>query len=353
MANSSQQFTSNRRQFLQSAGHGFGSLALAHLLADSQIEAANSSANLNGGLHHKAKVRRVIQLFMNGGVSQMDTFDHKPELEKRHGEKVDFGIKVAVTSQPGAVMKSPFPFQQHGESGRWVSSVFPQMAKHVDDLAFLMAMQSKTNVHGPASFLQNTGFLSPGFPGLGAWLSYGLGQLTDNLPAFVVLPDHRGLPYNNTGNFSAGFLPAAHTGTVINPNSSIPIPNLMPPANIKYLTQQSEDEGRLLLQTLNQSHLQTHSGDTQLNARITSLELAARMQLSAPEALDLTKETKSTHAAYGIEDKITEPFGRNCLIARRLIERDVLKFGAAWVAPVTTGIIIPTLSRNFHLLRTW
>ena len=149
---------------------------------------------------------------MNGGVSQMDTFDYKPELDKRHGQTVDFGIKASATSVPGPLMKSPFAFKQHGQCGRWVSSVFPHLAKCVDDLAFLMAMASKTNVHGPASYMLNTGFLLPGFPCLGAWISYGLGRLTDNLPTFVVLPDPRGLPYNAKGNFSAGFLPASPPG---------------------------------------------------------------------------------------------------------------------------------------------
>ena len=170
----------SRRDFLRTTGGGFGALALADLLA--------------GATHHPAKVKRVLQLFMNGGVSQMDTFDYKPELQKRHGQKVDFGIAAAATSVPGAVMKSPFPWKRHGQCGRWVSDVFPHMAGCVDRLAFLMAMASKTNVHGPASYLQNTGFLAPGFPSVGSWISYGLGRLTENLPAFVVLPDHRGLP---------------------------------------------------------------------------------------------------------------------------------------------------------------
>src|SRR5438309_3744070 len=166
--------------------NGFGGLALAHLLAgDLLAERPRPRPDFDGGLHHPAKVRRVVQLFMNGGVSQMDTFDYKPELAKRHGQKVDFGLKAAATSVPGAVMKSPFEFKQHGQCGRWVSSVFPRVAACVDDLAFLMAMASKTNVHGPASYMQNTGFLLPGFPCVGAWVSYGLGRLTDNLPTFV------------------------------------------------------------------------------------------------------------------------------------------------------------------------
>src|SRR5436189_5437351 len=194
-------FDLDRRRFLWQLGGGLGGIALADMLGRQGLLAGEPTpaARLNGGLHHVAKAKRIIQLFMNGGVSQMDTFDYKPELIKRHGQKVDFGIKAAVTSVPGAVMKSPFAWKQHGKCGRWVSSVFPHLAGCVDDLAFLMAMASKTNVHGPASYMQNTGFVSPGFPCMGAWLSYGLGSLTDNLPAFVVLPDARGLPYNNAG----------------------------------------------------------------------------------------------------------------------------------------------------------
>jgi len=249
----------NRRSFLTQVGGGFGGLAALDLLARSGKcgDLSLPSAELNGGLHHPAKVRRVIQLFMNGGVSQMDTFDYKPVLHEQHGQKRDFGIKTAVTSEPGALMKSPFEFKQHGESGRWVSSVFPHLANHVDDLAFLMAMKSQTNVHGPASYLQNTGFLNPGFPCMGALLNYGLGSLTDDLPSFVVLPDHRGFPYNNTGNFSAGFLPAANSATIIKPQSKTPVPNLHPPQSAKQITSQSESDGLELLALLNRKHQST------------------------------------------------------------------------------------------------
>ena len=200
----------SRREFLATRCRWFWN-ARAGSHASRTIAAADAGADLAGGLRHPAKARRVIQLFMNGGVSQMDTFDHKPELAKQHGKEIHFGLNTAVTSKPGAIMSSPFKFKRYGETGRWVSDVFPQMARHVDELAFLMSMQSKTNVHGPASYMQNTGFLSGGYPALGAWISYGLGRLTDELPTFVVLPDHRGLPYNNTGNFSSAFLPAEHT----------------------------------------------------------------------------------------------------------------------------------------------
>ncbi len=266
---------------------------------------------------------------MNGGVSQVDTFDHKPALAKRHGQKIDFGLKAAVTSTPGAIMKSPFAWKQHGRSGRWVSSVFPHLAGCVDDLAFLLAMASKTNVHGPASYLQNTGFVLPGFPCLGAWLSYGLGSLTDNLPAFAVLPDARGLPYNNAGNFSAGFLPMAHQGVVIKPHTPRPIANLRPPAAARYITPQSEADGAGLLRELNEGHRDRHPGDSRLESRIASYELAARMQLSAPEALDLARETEATRRHYGLDDPATAGFGRNCLIARGLLERGV-RFVQVW-----------------------
>jgi hypothetical protein len=321
----------SRRDFLWRLGGGFGGIALASLLGKEGVlaDVARPRPELNGGLHHPAKVRRIVQLFMNGGVSQADTFDYKPELIKRHGEKVDFGIKTAVTSVPGAVMKSPFPWKQHGQCGRWVSSVFPHVAGCVDDLAFLMAMASKTNVHGPASYMQNTGFLLPGFPCMGAWISYGLGSLTENLPAFVVLPDPRGLPYNSAGNFSSGFLPMEHQGLVIRPGAPTPIPFLRPSKSAGEITPQSEADGLALLRQLNADHLHEHPGDSRLESRIASYELAARMQLSAPEVLDLTAEPEPVKRLYGLDDKATAEFGSRCLLARRLLERGV-RFVQVW-----------------------
>src|SRR5262249_25274114 len=160
-----------------------------------------------------------------------------------------------------------FSWKQHGQCGRWVSSVFPHMAECVDDLAFLMAMASKTNVHGPASYMQNTGFVAPGFPCMGAWISYGLGRLTDNLPAFVVLPDAPGLPYNNAVNFSSGFLRNAHQGLLIKPSAPVPIANLQPPASARHITRQSEAEGLALLKQLNEDHRAQNPGDSRLESR--------------------------------------------------------------------------------------
>jgi hypothetical protein len=205
-----------------------------------------------------------------------------------------------------------------------------------------MAMASKTNVHGPASYMQNTGFLLPGFPSMGAWISYGLGRLTDNLPTFVVLPDPRGLPYNQTGNFSSGFLPQAHAGTVIRPTAPTPIADLFPPKTAKEVTRDSEADGLKLLDALNRDHLAANPGDSRLEARIASYELAAKMQLSAPEALDLSRESDRVHRLYGTDDPLTADFGRNCLTARRLLERGV-RFVQVW-----SGMGGPTKNWDNH-----
>lgn len=321
----------SRRSLFERCGGGFASLALAQLLSrDSQ---AQGTAEWNGGLHHRARAKRVIQLFMTGGASPMDTFDYKPQLEKLHGQKLGPKEKPeGFTAAPGALMKSPFKFQQHGESGRWVSSVFPHQAQVVDEMAFLMAMASKTNVHGPGTYMMNSGFLLPGFPCMGAWISYGLGNLTDELPSFVVLPDAKGLPYNQKGPFSAGFLPAVHQGTMIRGVEKTPIPDLFPAAGHAFATRQADRDGFSLLHQLNTEHAQTRAEDTRLEARIRSYELAAQMQLTAPAAFDLSRETQTTHEAYGLNQKATAEFGRRCLLARRLVERGS-RFVQVWSGP--------------------
>jgi hypothetical protein len=333
MANPFHSNSVSRREFLWRFGGGLGGIAMTHLLGQQGLLAntiPKPRPEFNGGLHHPAKVKRVIQLFMNGGASQCDMFDYKPELIKRSGEKFDPGSKVeAATSTPGNIMKSPYDWKQHGQSGRWVSSVIPHMAECVDDLTFLMAMTSKTNVHGPGVYLQNSGFLLPGFPCMGAWISYALGSENENLPAFVVLPDSRGLPYNSKSSFASGFLPVAHQGTIIKATAPTPVADLFAPSTAKYITRESEAEGLGLLNKLNRNHLEQFPGDSRLESRIASYELAARLQLSAPEVLDITKETEATRKLYGLEDKDTEDFGRNCLLARRLVERGV-RFVQVW-----------------------
>jgi len=329
----------SRRSFLWRFGGGAGGLALAHLLGTDHLLAANSAANstgipgvLSNGLHHPAKAKRVIQLFMNGGASQMDLFDYKPELVRRHGEPFNPGSGQHVeapTSEPGKILPPGFEFKQHGQCGRWVSSALPHLASCVDDLAFMMAMVSRTNVHGPGSYLMNTGFLLPGFPCFGSWVSYALGSEVNNLPTFVVLPDPKGLPYNQKGNFSSGFLPVTHQGTLINGSAPVPIADLSPPTNESYITPSADRDGLQLLDRFNRAHLLANPADTRLEARIRAYELAARMQVSAPEVFDLRGETEATRKLYGLDDPVTDDFGRRCLLARRLIERGV-RFVQVW-----------------------
>jgi hypothetical protein len=322
-----------RRDFLGHIGSGLGGIALASLLGSENAGGGvSSNAEFNGGLHHPAKVKRIIQLFMNGGASQCDLFDYKPMLIQRHGKPFDPGTGERVEasiSQPGAVLKSPFEWAQHGQCGRWVSTALPHTARMVDELAFLMAMTSKSNVHGPAAYLQNTGFVLPGFPCMGAWISYGLGSLRDNVPAFVVLPDARGLPYNGRSAFTSGFLPANHQGTVIQTTAPEPISHLRPPAWAKHITPESRAEGLALLEWLNASHAREHPDDSRFKARMESYALAARLQLSAPELLDLSGETEATKKLYGFDQPETAGFARNCLHARRMIERGV-RFVQVW-----------------------
>lgn len=320
-----QRFTGDRRDFLCQAGGGFAALALSQMLMRDTTAAET--------LHHLPKVKRVIQLFMTGGVSQMDTFDYKPALEKLHGQMLGPKEKPeGFTAPAGAVMKSPFEFRQHGQSGRWVSSIFPEQAKMVDEMAFLMAMTTKTNVHGPATYMMNSGFLLPGFPCMGAWISYALGNLTDDLPTFVVLPDAKGLPYNQRGCFSSGFLPAVHQGTVIDAAQPQPIPDLFASEKYNFAARSGSAAGLALLDKINREHAERHPGDSRLDARIASYELAAKMQLAAPDAFDLRHEPERVRDDYGLDSPATQDFGRRCLLAARLIERGV-RFVQVWSGP--------------------
>lgn len=328
-----------RRRWLSGIGGGFAGVALAHLLSSSSgaraAERPNAARSLKGldGLHHPAKVRRIIQLFMTGGASPMDLFDYKPALEKLHGQMLGPKDKPeGFTAAAGSIMKSPFRFRQHGQCGRWVSELFPEQAKCVDDMAFLMAMASKTNVHGPGTYMMNTGFLTPGFPCFGAWVSYGLGRIVDNLPTFIVLPDPKGLPYNQKGPFSSGFLPATHQGTVIDAKLANPIRDLFPSEKYGFAGGRASDDGLTVLAEWNRQHAAQHAVDSRLDARIASYELAAKMQLSAPEAFDLSQEADYVQRAYGMDQPTTADFGKRCLLARRLIERGV-RFVQLWSGP--------------------
>ena len=337
-----------RREFLTRLGGGFGGVVLAHWLGQT-VRASGAGGGLYGDAPPRVpRVKRVIHLFMNGGVSQMDTFDPKPRLRDLAGQTFDPGdgrLVESVTNSPGfKVLPSPFEFRRHGRSGRWVSGVFPHLAGVVDELAFILSMTSPTNVHGLGSYLQNTGFTLPGFPCVGAWISYALGSLNDNLPTFVVLPDPKGLPYNNLGNFTSGFLPVKHRGTVINlpPSArgrekspaapSAPIPYLFPPPDASHITAAGERDGRALLRMMNERHRAHWPDDDRLEARLESYEMAARMQLSAPEVFDLSRESPAVRRLYGLDREPTADFGRRCLLARRMIERDV-RFVQVWSGP--------------------
>jgi hypothetical protein len=322
----------SRRDFLWRSGGGLGGIAAAHLLGVQGLlaETARPKPEFNGGLHHRAKAKRVIQLFMSGAASQCDTFDYKPLLIQRHGEKFDPGGKVELfQSEPGAVMKSPWDWKQRGQCGKWVSELVPQIGSCVDEIAFLHAMTSKSNVHGPATFMQSTGFVLPGFPSMGSWVSYGLGALTDNLPTYVALPDARGFAPNGPANWGAGFLPATHQGTMIRVGSPNPIHDLFPAMQAKFINKENERDTFALLKEINDAHRSERAGDSRLDARIASYEMAAQLQLSAPAVLDLSGESEQTKKLYGLDSNITRDFGTRCLTARRLIERGV-RFVQVW-----------------------
>ena len=327
----------DRRNFLNQSGAGFGSLALAMMLQEDSFASTNGVMKV---LHHPPKAKRVVQLFMGGAASHIDLWDHKPMLDKHHGEASDFGEHVeAFQNGLGPWMKSPFKFSPHGKSGKMISEVVAPLGECVDEMAFVHNMVGKTGVHSQATYLQATGFQRPGFPGMGSWISYALGSINEDLPTFVVLPDHRGYASNGPKNWGSAFLPASSQGTAIFPQRSNPIEDLLPHAD--YVTQAGDRDGLSLLNRMNRRHQQQRNTDSRLDARIRSYELAARMQLSAPEALDLSNEPKHVMKMYGLDrigatypDAInpaeeTEYFGRKCLIARRLLERGV-RFIQIW-----------------------
>jgi hypothetical protein len=330
----------DRRSFLWTVGGGFGGMALSALLTEEQARSASGEEQVRAAEkqpHFAPKAKQVIQIFVSGAMSQVDTFDYKPELAKRAGKAFEPGGRVELfESIPGKVQPSYWPFQQHGECGLWVSSLFPHLATCVDDMCFIHSMVSKSNVHGPALFMMNSGFVLPGFPSMGSWVTYGLGTENQNLPAFVVLPDPRGFPMNGPINWGAGFLPATYQGTALATRAQAPpIHNLFPQSDDR-LTGESERETLELLQAMNAEHARQRPGDHDLEARINSYELAARLQLSAPEVVDVSKESEAVHRLYGLDDPTTAPAGRQCLMARRLIERSV-RFVQVWSGALNAG----------------
>jgi hypothetical protein len=279
---------------------------------------------------------------MAGAASHLDLFDYKPELVRRDGQKSDFGEHVeAFQDGLGPWMKPVWPFAPHGQSGKMLGDVVSDLGRVVDDIAFVHNLVGKTGVHSQATYLQATGFQLPGFPGMGAWVSYGLGSMNENLPAFVVLPDHRGFASNGPKNWDAAFLPGQHAGTIIHPGQDSPIADLFPGAAGSYVTPESEAAAHATLARLNRGHAAEREGDARLDARIRSYELAARMQLAAPEAMDISREPDYLLDLYGIRKhpptwpreinagEEIDTFGRKCLVARRLIERGV-RFVQIW-----------------------
>lgn len=308
----------SRRHFLSNTTGGLGAVALAWLMRQDQVRANPSSAILPA---FTPRAKRVVQVFCCGGVSHLDTFDHKPELERFHGKSLEGkGENLGFFGQPGRLMKSVYPFRQHGRSGSWVSSLFPHIAGCVDDLCFIHSMFAKSNNHTPATFQMNSGFTLNGFPSMGAWLSYGLGTENENLPAFVVLPDPRGLPAGGSVNWTSGFLPANHQGVPFRTQSVEPIADLRTPDSISSEARQADFR---LLSRINGDFANDHPGDTAFAARLRSYELAARMQSAIPEATRLDAESPETRRLYGIDEDANKGFGRNCLMARRLLERGV------------------------------
>ncbi len=319
----------SRREFLTRSGQGCGLLALSSLLAQQGLvapaEAGSESVNplASRQPHFPVPAKSVIWLFMNGGPSQVDTWDYKPELARRDGKELEGFDKNTgfFTDNVGPVMKSPFEFQQQGQSGAWVSEIFPQMSKHVDKMAFLYSCHTDSNNHSPALFKINTGSARMGFPCVGSWVTYGLGTETQNLPAFVVMYDTlgRGIPKGHAQNWGSGFLPSVYQGTALKAQGA-PIDDLIRSAEQSDKQQRSQLD---LLARLNRRQLEQRPGEVDLAARIESFELAYRMQMAAPEAIDLTSESEATQKLYGLDNPKCTHFAKQCLTARRMVERGV------------------------------
>jgi hypothetical protein len=314
---------SSRREWLKRCGNGFGLLALAHLL-DRERGGLTAGGPLDPRApHFAAKAKSVIWIFVNGGPSHVDTWDWKPELEKRDGQPLD-GLDPKTgffVNEVGPLMKSPFRFAQHGESGSWVSEIFPNLARHVDRIAFVHSCHTETNNHSPALFQMNTGMSRMGFPSVGAWVTYGLGSESQDLPAFVVMYDTlgRGLPKGYAQNWSSGFLPGVFQGTAL-AGQGPPLDHLARPGDVSDAEQRRTLD---LLAKLDQRMRELHPADAELDARTRSFELAYRMQSAAPEALDWESEPDEVHALYGTREKRCAHFAKQCLLARRLVERGV------------------------------
>jgi hypothetical protein len=328
----------DRRRFLADLGLGLGAIALTDLLSRQGLLAATVSGkpplrpNIDPGHpyaarspHFLPRATQVLVVFCSGACSQLDTFDYKPELIRRHGQPLPDSDKV-ITFQgaQGALAKSPWEFKPRGQTGKMVSELVPHLAGLTDELCFIHSMQGKTNTHGPGENFMSTGYTLDGFPSLGAWVTYALGTEDQSLPAYVAIPDPRGKPQNSVNNWAPGFLPAAFQGTEF--NATTPIRNLARPGSVA----ESRDAAtRDFLRQLNERHAQQFPGDSELAARIASYQLAARMQLAIPDVTDLSSEPPYIFELYGANESgsklkdIRAAYARNCILARRLIEKGV------------------------------
>lgn len=308
----------NRRQFLDFGFSGLGATAGLHLLLADSSEVQNKSETK--ATHFRPRARRAVQICLVGGLSHLDSFDYKPELERFHGKSLQSNEPPDIFfGQVGLIRQSDWTFRQRGHSGLWISDLFPEIARCADQMTVIRSLVSDSANHTPALFFANSGFQLNGFPSLGSWLSFGLGAETETLPAYVALPDPRGGPNGGASNWTNGFLPAQHQGVEFR-GLSDPIRDLFPPAAYP---RQAESETRDFLEKLNRDHLATAGSEDILQARIRSYELAARMQLSVPDVTRLEQETKATCQLYGLDQPSTREMGERCLLARRLLERGV------------------------------
>ncbi|HEY2151446.1 MAG TPA: DUF1501 domain-containing protein [Vicinamibacterales bacterium] len=328
----------DRREFLFRSGGGISGLALAYLLDRQGLLAAEGAVAATDDAcaataigvnpyapkppHFKPRATAVISLFMGGGWSQVDTFDPKPALAKYAGEPIDGKVQGDVIVRqgfPGPLMPSPFSFKKYGQSGIEISEIFPQLSRHVDDIAFLRSVYGRSNDHVQGTYEMQTGQINLGFPSIGSWVTYGLGSVASSLPAYIVMTDARGGPLGGPNDWSAGFIPAAYQGTQFR-STGDPIVDLKPPSGLTPGAQRARLDA---LAQLNALDMEKFPGNTELAARISSYELAYRMQGCAPDAVDIASESDATRKLYGLDRPISEPFGRQCLMARRLVERGV------------------------------
>ena len=304
-----------RRKFFEQMSTGLAGVALSQLFANEATSATGPESS------SVPKAKQVLQIFCPGAASHVDLWDHKPALEKYHGTPLP-GVETEVTFQGknGNLMKSPWPFVPAGRSGKMISSMLPHMAQHVDDMAFIHSMASRTNTHGPGCIYMNSCFTREGFPSAGSWVSYALGSMNENLPTYVSIQDLRGEPPNGKANWSNGFLPAQYQA--VSMAAQQPLRNLARPTMIDA---QQELATREFLRQMNAGHAAQHPGNDELRARMAAYELAAKMQLTAPQVSDLTNEPQTIHELYGIGDsnKLKAAYAKNCLLARRLLEQGV------------------------------